>query len=67
MNIWEREAKDIRNYLERHGYTSTQGPNHVIVHDPVYVYSGGNTRGVEYKDVQIRNWPAAITFVEERS
>ena len=32
MNIFEREAKDIRDYLERHGYTARQGPDHIVVY-----------------------------------
>ena len=64
MNIFEREAKDIRDYLERHGYTARQGPDHIIVQDPVLFMSGGKTSR-QYKDVMIRDWPAAIHFVEK--
>lgn len=68
QNIFQREANDIRNYLERHGYTATQGPDHIIVKDPVWVNGGAHNGGrTEYNDVAIRDWPAAIHFVEERS
>lgn len=69
-NIFELEARDIRNYLERHGYASTQGPDHIVVKDPVYILSsraGQNAQRTEYKDVVVRDWPAAIEFVEERN
>jgi hypothetical protein len=69
MNIFELEARDIRNYLERHGYDSKQGPDHIIVKDPVYVLSssaGKNKQRTQFKDVMVRNWPEAIAFVEER-
>lgn len=66
MNIFEREAQDILGYLERHGYMARQGPDHIIVQDPVLFMCGGKTSR-QYADVMIRDWPAAIHFVEERS
>lgn len=66
-NIFQVEANDIRNYLERHGYASVQGPDHIIVKDPVQCSSGKGTERTEYKDVVIRDWHDAITFVDERS
>ena len=65
-NIFQVEADDIRNYLERHGYTSKQGPDHILVQDPALVVFGGGRR-TEYTDVVIRDWPDAIKFVEDRS
>lgn len=65
MNIWEREAQDIRNYLDRHGYASTQKGDHILVNDPVEVYNPKHH--TEYKEIVIRDWPTAISFVEERS
>jgi hypothetical protein len=66
-NIFQTEANDIRNYLERHGYASVQGPDHIVVKDPVLIFNGKGTERTEYNDVVIRDWPAAIHFVEERS
>ena len=65
MTKIEHEARDIRNYLERHGFTSAQEADHIVVRDPVQVYSAGHR--TEYQDVRIRNWEQAIAFVEERS
>lgn len=68
-NVFELEARDIRNYLERHGYFSTQGPDYIVVKDPVYVLrsrAGENSQRTEYKDVIVRDWPEAIKFVAER-
>lgn len=36
MNIFQREARDIRNFLERSGYDAYVGPDHVVVKDLVY-------------------------------
>ena len=66
MNIFEREAKDIAAFFDRHGYRVEQGPDYIIVFDPVYVHSGTERR-TEYKERHIRNWPEALTFIEERS
>jgi hypothetical protein len=66
MNIFEREAKDIRNYLERHGYVSEQKEDHIMVKDPVQVYDGFGKR-LEYNWVMVRDWLTAIRFVEARN
>lgn len=71
MNIWEREARDIKAFLERNGYEASLGPDHVVVKDPVWSWGCGSKhavgRIVEYKDVKVRDWPAAMKFVSERS
>lgn len=67
MNIFEREARDIKAFLERHGYECSMGPDHVLVKDPVQCSSGRGTERVEYNDVKVRDWPAAMKFVSVRS
>lgn len=67
MNIFEREARDIKAFLERNGYTAEMGADHVVVKDPVQCSSGRGTERVEYQDVKVRDWPAAMKFVNERS
>ena len=64
-NIFQVEANRIRNYIERHGYQVRQAPDYLAVRDPVQVYSGGHR--VEYQDVQVRDWAAAVKFVADRS
>ena len=32
-NIWQREADDIRAYLDRHGYRTEQKNDHILVKD----------------------------------
>lgn len=67
MNMWEREARDIKAFLERNGYTAEMGTDHVVVKDPVQVSNGRGTERVEHQDVKVRDWPAAMKFVSERS
>lgn len=67
MNMWEREARDIKAFIERHGYTAEMGADHVVVKDPVQCSSGRGTERVEYKDIKVRDWPTAMRFVNGRS
>lgn len=64
-NIFQIEAADIQNYLERHGYISRQGPDHIVVQDPALVVFGGGKR-TEHTNVVVRDWNDAIKFVEDR-
>ena len=66
MNIQDYELRDIRSYLYRHGYTSSQISNQIIVDDPV-LFNTGPDKTRKYTDVVIKDWPAAIKFIEERS
>lgn len=63
MNIFQLEANDIRKYLGSRGYRSVQGADHIIVFDP----AGSSVYGLIFTEVAIRDWPAAIKFIEERS
>ena len=60
------ELGHIAAFFERHGYRVKQGPDYIIVFDPVYVHSGTEHR-TEYSERHIRNWPEALAFIEERS
>ena len=63
---YHSEPRDIRNYLERHGYDAVERNGSVVVRDPVFVTWGGGSR-TEAKEVVIKDWTAAVRFVEDRS
>jgi len=65
-NLFVAEARDIANYIERHGYAARIEADHILVRDPVQVWRGG-ARAPEYKDVKLDGWAAAMRFVEARS
>ena len=65
-NIFQLEADNIRSYLERHGYASEQRADHIIVKDPVQCSGAKDSERTEYKDVIVRGFGDAISFVEAR-
>lgn len=65
-NTFITEARDIANYMERHGYAAKIEIDHIVVRDPVQVWRG-EPRAPEYKDVKLDGWAAALRFVEARS
>ena len=67
MNMFDREARDIVAYLERHGYTAAIVKSTIEVLDPIQVSHGGGEMWLEHKTVRLNGWPSAIRFVEDRS
>jgi hypothetical protein len=66
-NIFMMEARDIVNFLERHGFTARIVDSHIEVDDPVWVSNGGGRNRTEYNKVSLNGWPSAIKFVDDRS
>lgn len=56
------ELNAIAEYLERHGYNATANSNDVTVRDPYY----SSRTGHGFNEVRIRDFAAAVHFINER-